>query len=223
VTFMTSASSMRRLRWVRHAALVLVALFVAHEAVYLALHASPSGEGATTDPSAGHAYWPAFLTVVGLSLLLLVGRAAWGLTAGARQKAATEEESVGPTSWAGEWRQLFGRLAPMTASLFLLQENLEHFLGHGHVEGLAVYLRPGSELALPIVLGVVAALAALGALVRWHEAGVVARLRAARQRHPRPAASAPAAGWEVVAAIARRRLLLADDLRGRAPPALLTA
>jgi hypothetical protein len=224
VTFLTSARNARRWRWLRQAALVALALFVAHEAVYLVRYGD-AAHTATLDASAGHAYWPAFLAIVGLSLVLLALRAGWRLTLGARQAAEAAPSSADPAaaaSWAAEWRHLFARLAPVTASLFLLQENLEHLIGHGHVEGLAVYIGAGSELALPVVLAVVAGLAGLGALIRWQEAVIAARLRAGRLRHARPGASLPDAGWHVVAAIVRR-LLLGDDVRGRAPPRLLSA
>ena len=58
VTVLTSEAAAGRLRALRHAGLVLVALFLAHELAYLARFAD-TARTATLGNEAGHAYWPA--------------------------------------------------------------------------------------------------------------------------------------------------------------------
>jgi hypothetical protein len=227
VTVLTSAVAAGRLRSLRHAGLVVVSLFLAHEAAYLVRFGDP-GHTATIGREPGHAYWPALLLIAGAALAMLALRAAWRLTIGAHRAAAlaappAQAANPGPAGYRAEWRGLFTRLAPTVVALFLVQENLEHALAHGHVDGLAVYLGAGKLLTLPVVLAVVAAVAAIGALVRWQESQIVRRLRAARLALARPPRAArPALGWDITAASVRRQWF-GDDLRGRAPPRAIAA
>ena len=69
VTVLTSAAAAGRLRALRHAGLVLVALFLAHELAYLARFAD-TARTATLGNEAGHAYWPA-LVLGGLGVQVL--------------------------------------------------------------------------------------------------------------------------------------------------------
>ncbi len=208
------------MRRVRHAALVVLSLALAHEAVYLVHHEHGAAAGAIGRE--GHDYWPAFLAA-GLGGALLIG-AWWAWRLAHRVRAAATcpaARAAQPASFGAEWRLLLRRLAPTVASLFLVQENVEHLLLHGQIEGLATYLAPGAELTLPLVLAVVATIAAVGALARWQEVVLIARLRLAAWENVAGASearsSAPA-GWDITAALVHLRLLLAADSQRRAPP-----
>lgn len=206
----------RRWRRIRHAALVVVAVTLAHELIYLFRF----GQAGVVPADGGHAYWPALLVLAATAVVLLLARARWRLTIGVRITAAggTRSESGSTTAYRAEWRSIFGRLAPVVAAAYLVIENVEHLVGHGHVEGLGVYLNPSTLLALPIVLALAAATAALGALVRWREIVLVERLRRAAPQRVRITPVVPPRRWLITAALVRRMKLAATSDPNRAPP-----
>lgn len=162
-----------------------VALLVAHDAVF----AAQMGPGLTLTRAlrdAGHAYW-------GLaSTLLLVG----GATAGAlwlariavlRHSAAkTPADHHASARWARRASAHWIRLFILVALAFLVQENAEHFLGHGHLIGVGALTGPEYPLALPVLALVTGLGAAVTALVREHEAELLRRIAATRARARRP-------------------------------------
>jgi hypothetical protein len=121
-------------------------------------------------------------------------------------------------SYGAEWRRIAGRLAPSAAALYLVVENLEHLIGHGHAEGLGVYLAPESILALPMVIAAAALAAAVGALVRWRETALIERLRRMVRRYALPAPARAPERWQITAALVRLRLLSVSSDSNRAPP-----
>lgn len=217
VVFRTSATLARRWRQVRHVALVLVSLALAHEAVYAVRpHALPGTGG-----DAEHRYWLAFLLVALIGCLTLVIGWLWRISrsvlGGPPLATGSDRETQG---FVGELRLILGRLAPTVAASYLVLENAEHALAHGHLEGAGVFLAAGSEFTLPVVLAVVTTIAAVGALVRWREVVLIGRLRAGRSRTVRVRRSSPPAPrWSITAALIKHSILLGRDDLGRAPPA----
>jgi hypothetical protein len=100
---------------------------------------------------------------------------------------------------------------------FAIQENVEHFIAHGHLIGAGSLVGPEYPLALP-VLGLVSFVAALGAaLLVGSERGLMAAIEAALRRvRPvrvavRPPQRIPAPSGSILARFAA----------GRAPPWVL--
>lgn len=217
MVFQTSLGRARRWRQVRHAALILLSLTAAHEAIYLLRF----GSAGLLPETGGHAYWPLMIAGAVVAVALLIGWSWWRLTFGVKAAAGNSSRvAPEPAGFLGEGWSIFGRLAPQVAAAYVVLENAEHFFGHGHFEGLDVYLSPTTALALPLLLLVVAAVSGLGALVRWREVVLAARLRARRAHTTRRHRSrAPfTSRWIVTAALVRVRLLLASSDLGRAPP-----
>jgi hypothetical protein len=220
VIFEASANRADSWRHVRQLALLLVVLAVAHETIYLMRF----GQAGVVPADAGHAYWPVFLATAALAVVVLAARARWRLTRGVRVTAAAQPSPDRPADgYAAEWRRIVAPLAPSAAALFLVVENVEHVIGHGHAEGLGIYLAADSILSLPIVLLSAAFAAAVGALIRWREIALVERLRQARRRRALPTPQYAAARWQITAALIRHKQLAATSAPDRAPPLALTA
>lgn len=198
-------------------ALAGVALLISHDATWLA-QVGP-GEALTSALRHGaHDYWgtaSTALTAVGVAAAIW---AAIRLDRLRRRSSTSADETTpqDPGSYArrvgGAWLGLFA----VVAIGFVIQENLEHALSHGHGLGAGAVLGPEYPLALPVI-GVITLLAALlAAAFVTAETILLARLDAVR-----PALRAPRRIQRPV-----RRILLpgAVDARthaGRGPPALL--
>ena len=221
VTFLASASWAGRWRRVRHAALFVAALAVAHEAVYFVRYPDPA-HAATAMSDSGHdRYWLLFLVAATAAAALLAAWVAWRLTGGVHAAAAgRDSRATGNDSFRHEWLTILRRVTPAVAAAFLVQENLEHAAAHGHFEGLNVYIGFGNELSLPVLLAVTGVVAAVGALIRWRERVLIARLRARMPLHvARRRAELRSPGtWDITAALVRLRLLVARHDHDRAPP-----
>jgi hypothetical protein len=137
----------------------------------------------------------------------------------ARRRGTAGREGAERPGLARQWAALARPLVVRTLVLFLFLENAEHLRAHGHLEGLAIYLAPDALWVAPLLAVAAAGLALLGALVRWRERVLIARLSIGRARlRVRSAPNAAPVRWELIAAACRHRLiLLASDL-GRAPP-----
>ena len=102
---------------------------------------------------------------------------------------------------------------------------MEH-VASGHAwPGLWVLSAPGYPLALPVLALVTGLLAALGGWIRWQQATMLRRLRAARaadRRHP-VHADHPHGRWTLLAALLAHRWLLVRGDAGRGPPASAAA
>jgi len=221
VTFLASASWAGRWRRARHAALFVAALAVAHEAVYFVRYPDPA-HAATAMSASGHdRYWLLFLVAATAAAVLLAAWVAWRLTGGVHAAAAERaSREAGSDLLRHEWLAILRRVTPAVAAAFLVQENLEHAGAHGHFEGLNVYLGPGNELSLPALLAISALVAAGGALIRWRERLLIARLRARMPHHVarRRAELRSPRTWDITAALVRLRLLVARHDHDRAPP-----
>lgn len=200
----------------------MVALLLGHEAVYLARY----GDGSALDQqmtAGGHdGYWPVFLLLATAAAITLVGTA-WRRRRRLLSQARALHVSTGPGRWSGlvtEWHAIARILLPSLLTLFLLQENIEGLLTEGKLVGLDPFLGSGALLSVPVLALVSAALACLGALVRWREAEIVARIAAAlaaRRRVP-TTTRIPSLAWGLIADVCRHRWTLARRDLGRAPP-----
>ena len=206
----------------RNAVLILFALFVAHDAVYLAQFGL-GARFATAMSQGGHdLYWaPVSLAIgVGVALIFLVAVALM---------ARLELRAVGTTGdmWDGpsylhELASTWLRLFPTVAVLFAIQENVEHFLVDGHLVGLWALAGAAGSVVLPVLAATTFVLASLGSLVRWRIRVLEARIASSRRAtYPRPTASRRPKGWADVGAVVAHRWILDRRDAGRAPPALL--
>jgi hypothetical protein len=225
---LTAASTgyARRLGRLRFAALVVVGVLVAHDAVFAAQYGL--GERRDAVLAAGtHDYWPVFT-----SLALLVG--GLGLAAAAAvllrlhralRHLPPVRRPAGTPGYAGELLRLWPRLFLAVALAFALQENVEHLAAGRGLPGLWALSWPEYPLALPVIAAVTFLLAAAGAWLRWRIVVLTVRLAAARSaaRRRSPVAIAPAARWRLVAATLSHARILARRDAGRAPPALAGA
>jgi hypothetical protein len=208
----------------RLAVLAVVALLIAHTAIYAAQY-GPDGRFADAISASGHDQWwaPASLAVLGIGFALLAwtigGLAHLELRAWGKRPSAADDGDAPLWSAVGSiWRILL----PLVTVLFTIQENVEHLLSQGHLLGLGALGGPEYPLALPILAAVTLTLSALGALVRWRVALLRARtMPIADATRPAVVAEAPLRRWRTIGALAPRRWM-ADRLdAGRAPPEIL--
>jgi len=190
-------ASLRRL--VGFLALVLVALVVAHDLVFLLTY------GAKYDEALAHSghdgSWATAVVVVLAAGIGLFGVAAWQLHR-LGVVARTGAPTAGPDTLSASafgWRLvgLWWRLCATTTFLFVIQENLEHQRIGEALPGLSV-LGSGEYSDAALVIAIVTLVVAfVGALFRWRRDLLFARIASARQAryrraeriHPRPAAT----------------------------------
>ncbi len=199
----------------RFGLLAAACLLVGHNAVYL-VELGPGERLAQELRHAGHAYWPAASLLLGAGaalLALLVIRRLLHLTDTARGLPRAPATGPGyPVRFAILWL----RLLAVVAAGFVLQENVEHLVGHHHLPGAAALIGPEHPLALAVLAGVSGLAAAIGALVAGREAELLARIEHAR----RPTVHAPRRLTLKPSDVRRRmrRNPLATAVAGRAPP-----
>ena len=203
-------------------ALAGVALLLSHDAVFLA-QVGP-GEGlARTLREAGHDYWglaSTALAIIGLATLTATLIRLRVLRRRAEALGATPI-AASRTSYGARWLRVWARLLAVVAIGFLVQENVEHLIGHGHAPGLGALIGPEYPLALPVIglitgfAGLVAA--ALGQAERTLLAVIADAIRRLFARAPRTTARPP---LRLVAVLASP---LAAAWAGRAPPRLLVS
>jgi hypothetical protein len=210
VTFHVGRVAIARWRTLRHMALVIIALAAAHEAIYWS-----EGQASLVPQDGDHAYWPLLLLVVAASAATLTAWSIWRL--GRIAVSRTCERPL-PTSFVAEWRSILMRLLPVVSVTYLVLENVEHLLGHGHLEGIDVFLTPGHLLSFPILVAVIALVSAAGALFRWQEAVIAREARGPRAvQKPRRPMSIRLVWFHLAESARNARLLFSEDL-GRAPP-----
>jgi hypothetical protein len=197
-------------------ALAGLALLVSHDAIYLA-QIGP-GEALTAAlRTAGHGYWGwASLALVVVGLVAGMGvalRLAWLRG----RAAAVGARASAPNGWLGRFAGSWWRLALVVGTGVLIQENVEHYLAHGHVLGAGALVGPEQPLAIPVI-GLVSALAgAIAAFVSdRHRALVNAILAVLRRpaRAPRATLRPPSRLAVLIGSV------LAGHGAGRAPPAV---
>jgi hypothetical protein len=190
-----------------------VSLFLSHDAVFL-VQIGPGDELTRALRGAGHDYWGAASLILALIGLAVGAAAILRLRSLRRRIALLRGPRTARSSAGSRFAFIWLRLFAVVALGFVLQENVEHIISHGHAIGLGALLGPEYPLAIPVI-GLVTALAALVATtVRRTEGALLAIISAAQQR-PARACSLPGPRGQLVLP---RRSPLASAIAGRAPP-----
>jgi hypothetical protein len=195
-----------------------VTLVVSHDLVYAA-QLGPGRGLADALRSAGHAYLPLGTTLIAAAGILLC--AAWVVRL--RGLASRAAASRGPVSARAahsfqRYLVLCARLFAVVALAFLVMENLEHFVSHGHLPGLGALLGPEYPLAIPVLAAASAVGAFLAGLVRERERALLARI-AHVAAPPRRRSTAVARRRPQTERISWTSAYPARPGLGRAPPA----
>jgi hypothetical protein len=200
-------------------ALAGIALLAAHDAIYLA-QIGPGEALADALRTAGHGYWGG--ASVGLTLVAVIA----GVVALARiRRLRRQASALGATRGsAGPFaRRLcvaWLRLSALVTLGFMLQENVEHLVAHGHALGAEAVLGPERPLALPVI-GLIAGVAAvIATVIAGTQASLVVGIEAALRRLIRPSRTGrrPVARLAIVIGP-----VLSRRGAGRAPPALVVS
>lgn len=201
--------------------LAAVALLLSHDAVFL-VQLGPGEPLAHALRQAGHDYWGAATVVLAIAGVVLAAAATWRLVA-LRRRANVLHARLRPVPARTYLRRavtMAARLFAVVAIGFVLQENVEHVLGHGHAPGLGALLGPEYPLALPVIAAISLLAGLLGAVVATTTgqllAGIVEAL-ARRSRSPRSTGRPQSRSW------ARPRSPMATRVAGRAPPIVAVA
>ena len=197
-------------------ALAGLALFVAHDAIFLA-QIGPGRELVAELRTAGHGYWSAASLLL-LAVAIVAGASIWLHVRRLRRRASSLGAAPAPDRvFARRFTSSWWRLAVIVAVAFAVQENVEHLIAHGHAPLGGALLGPEYPLALPVI-GLVTAIAAalVAVIVRTQDALVVAIEAALRRpiRAPRLGVRPPAQLSTPIGSVLARRGA------GRAPPAL---
>lgn len=197
----------------------MAALALSHELIYLLAHGFGEGYARAMQEGGHDRYWTSFvlivlvvtgvLSVVAVSQWRRLHRLAADVHAGTvRLKAGGLDrflELLGP---------LWLRVSVGTIAAYLLQENVETASIGAPLPGLGV-LGGEHAIALPVLLAISLAVAAVGALVGWRREVLLARIRAAARRRFR----APAAVLRPALVVDRPASRLEERRNGvRAPP-----
>ena len=151
--------------------LALAILLPAHQLVYLVTYGWWGVERALS--SVGHdAYWLSTGALVSLALAigLLLGLRRWLTLRADLRSVGGRPRNLASIDWP-VFRATVLRLAPRLAlaalALFLVQENLEHYIHHaGHVPGLGVLFGPEYVATIPIFALVATLVAVITSLLR---------------------------------------------------------
>ncbi len=197
-------------------ALAGLALFVAHDAVFLA-QIGPGQALVAELRTAGHGYWTsASLLLIAVSVV--AGVSTWRRFRHLRRRASSLGAAPSPDrGFARRFASGWVRLATLVAFAFAVQENVEHLVAHGHAPIAGVLVGPEYPLALPVIGLVTAIAAALLALIARTQEQLVAAIDAAlrsRTRAPRLCTRPPQRLPSPAGSVLARRGA------GRAPPAL---
>jgi hypothetical protein len=174
--------------WLAQALLALVAVVLAHQAMYIV-----SGEGAAT-PATGvrsaDGYWQSIELMVAVAAAWLIATASRQLLRLRRQ--ARQMRLGGDIVPESELRYLlrlfiraWPRVAALTAVLFVLQENIERWIIGAPLPGLDALAPPDCQLAFLLIVAAAAAVALVASLVRWRTLVLRARLRGCSSDRPR--------------------------------------
>jgi hypothetical protein len=198
--------------------MALVALVLAHNLIYLVAYGA-AYEDALQETGHDAGWTLAVVVILGLTMGLTLA------AAGRILQLWVEIRSLGgrgaiprpdPTMLMAGLGVLWLRLAVATTAALLVQENVERWTIGQPLPGLGVLGSAAYPDAMPILLVVTLAAAAVGALFRWRIETLAARVAAARRR-----------GWARPLPTARRTIPLAHPLAGsvhgrrsagRAPP-----
>jgi len=201
--------------------LAAVSLLVSHDAIFLA-QIGPGEALARALREAGHDYW-------GIASLVLAGAgiASLGTTLVRLRALRRKADALGAVPPSGSrpygarWLRAWARLLPVVAIGFLMQENVEHVIAHGHAPGLGALLGPEYPLALPVMALITGLAALVAAALSQTElallAGIADALRRFIGRAPRRTLRPPVRLPSVLGSP------LARAWAGRAPPRLLVS
>src|SRR5687767_8946516 len=167
-------------------ALAGLVLFVAHDAIYLA-QIGPGEALAATLRTAGHGYW-GLASLVLTAVALVAAASIWLRMRRLRLRASglgAARYSSGPL--ARRFVVAWLRLSAVVAIGFVIQENVEHAIIHGHAPGVGALLGPEYPLALPVIGLIGAIAAAVAALVTRTQEALVLAIEAALRLPSRPA------------------------------------
>jgi len=197
-------------------ALAGMALLLSHDAVYL-VQVGPGERLAAALRTASHDYWwAASLGLIGIAILAGVASLV-RLALLRRRAAALGARRLPHSGRLGRLSATWLRVAAIVVIGFALQENVEHYIAHGHVIGSGALIGPDYPLALP-VLGIVSLVAALVAtLVVTSELALIAAIRSATAAAHRPVRTL---GRPPQRLPAPSGSVLARFLAGRAPPSV---
>lgn len=213
-------ASSRRL--IGFAATSLVALVIAHSAVFLLAYGPGYDEALA---HSGHdGAWGTAVAVVLAAAIGLLGLGAWQvhrLGVIARDLAVRKGDlRPGPGGFARRLARLWSSLAGSTTLLFVLQENLEHRHAGQALPGLGVLGSSEYPHAAVVIAAITLAVAFVVVLFRWRHDVLVARITSA------------GAPWQNARRIVRRHTpvwiehrhasIVVHQVSGRAPPQLGT-
>ncbi len=194
-----------------------IALLVSHDAVFLA-QLGPGEALVHALRHATHDYWgAASLALIAVGLVVAAAVAVRILWLQRRAAAlGARRVSVEPRGYLGRVARVWLALFAAVVIGFMIQENLEHASGHGHLIGMGALVGPEYPLALPVIglitLGAAFLGAAIGSAERTLLAAIEAVLRQLVLRPPLRLARAP------LRLGTPRRSPLAGAAAGRAPP-----
>jgi hypothetical protein len=209
---MSTTAALRGRRGVAFWLVAAACLLASHDLIYL-VQLGPGRGLADALRDAGHGYLPMLSAIIAGCAAALVARTALRLHRLARRARELPHRREAPVR-IGPFLRIWGRLVVVVAVAFLVQENAEHFVSHGHAPLLGALGGPEYPLALPLLAGITL-LGALGTiLVRERERTLLARIAGSLPRARRSAAPAVRPG-----PMHRRRaaILSRPDL-SRAPP-----
>jgi hypothetical protein len=198
-----------------------VALLVSHDAIFL-IQIGPGQALVRALRAAGHEYWGAASLLLGLIGIAVLAATMLRLRGLRRQAAALHAAPVmGSRRYAARGMAAWARLLAVVATGFLVQENIEHLIGHSHAPGLAALIGPEYPLALPVIALISGLAAVVVAALSQAELALLAviadairrQLRRPPRRTFRPPLRLPAV---LLAPMAR-------DWAGRAPPGSLVS
>lgn len=192
-----------------------LSLLVSHDAVFL-LQSGPAEGIVRIVRGPGHAWWS-----VASLLLLAIGAVAGAAAVGHLARLRRQARSIGAAAYGVRPRGLrfsFVLLLAAVLAAFLIQENVEHYLAHGHVIGLGALVGPEYPLAVPVIAAVSTLAALVASLVAGTEEALERAIASAlaRRRSPRRIS-----GIHPERAQGRRGQVMAGAGASRAPPILV--
>lgn len=204
-----------------NAALVLAALTLGHELIYLLAHGPGDGYVRAMAEGGHDRYWTTFVITI-LLVSGVLGAIVVAQFRRLRRLASTIQveferlDDRGLPTFRSFVRPLWWRVAAGAVTAYLVQENLEAAVAGTRLPGLGVLAGEHAD-ALPVLVVVSMVVAVVGALVGWRRQILLARIRAAGCRARRMAARVlrPAVLADLPASSEGQR-----QVRVRAPPLL---
>ena len=202
-------------------ALAGVALLVSHDAIFLA-QIGPGMLVTRALREAGHDYWgiaSLALAAIGLAALMATLVRLRALRRSAHALGA--KPTIGPRPYVARWLGAWARLLPLVAAGFMVQENIEHLIGHSHGPGLGALIGPEYPLALPVIALITGLAAVVAAALSQTERALLAVIADAMRRFiGRAPRHTPRPPLRLAATLGSP---LARAWAGRAPPLVLVS